>query len=64
MGGQVGDLADEIQAEESGIAEDAEEEIDIDSEEVFDIEGDDEVDATLRYRSQLIRRSRRCSCKN
>ena len=46
MGGQVGDLADEIQAEESGIAED-EEEIDIDSEEVFDIEGDDEVDATL-----------------
>ena len=29
MGGQVGDLADEIQAEESGIAED-EEEIDID----------------------------------
>jgi len=46
MGGQVGDLADEIQAEESGIAED-EEEIDMDSEEVFDIEGDDEVDATL-----------------
>jgi len=46
MGGQVGDLADEIQAEESGIAED-EEEIDIDSEEVFDIEGDDDVDATL-----------------
>ena len=46
MGGQVGDLADEIQAEESGIAED-EDEIDMDSEEVFDIEGDDEVDATL-----------------
>ena len=46
MGGQVGDLADEIQAEESGIAED-EEEIDVDSEEVFDIEGDDDVDATL-----------------
>ena len=47
MGGQVGDLADEIQAEQSGIAEDDEDEIDIDSEEVFDIEGDDEVDATL-----------------
>ncbi len=46
MGGQVGDLADEIQAEQSGIAED-EDEIDIDSEEVFDIEGSDEVDATL-----------------
>ena len=46
MGGQVGDLADEIQAEQSGIAED-EDEIDMDSEEVFDIEGDDEVDATL-----------------
>ena len=38
MGGQVGDLADEIQAEQSGIAEDDEDEIDIDSEEVFDIE--------------------------
>jgi len=47
MGGQVGDLADEVQAEESGVAEDAEEEIDINSEEVFDIEGDDDVDATL-----------------
>lgn len=47
MGGQTGDLMDEIQAEESGVAEDAEEEIDVDSEEVFDIEGDDEVDATL-----------------
>jgi len=47
MGGQVGDLADEVQAEESGIAEDDEEEIDIDSEEVFDIDGEDEVDATL-----------------
>ena len=46
MGGQVGEFVDEIQAEESGVAEDAEEEIDIDSEEVFDVEGDD-VDATL-----------------
>jgi len=45
-GGQTGDLMDEIQAEESGVAE-GEEEIDIDSEEVFDIEGDDDVDATL-----------------
>ncbi len=47
VGGQTGDLMDEIQAEESGVAEDSEEEIDVDSEEVFDIEGDDEVDATL-----------------
>ena len=47
MGGQVGDFAEEIQAEESGVAEDAEEEIDIDSEEVFDVQGDDDVDATL-----------------
>ncbi len=46
-GGQTGDLMDEIQAEESGVAEGEEEEIDIDSEEVFDIEGDDDVDATL-----------------
>jgi hypothetical protein len=46
MGGQVGDLADEIQAEQSGIAED-EDEIEMDSEEIFDIQGDDEVDATL-----------------
>jgi len=43
MGGQVGDLADEISAEHSGIAED-EEEINLDSEEVFDIEGDEEMD--------------------
>ena len=46
-GGQKGVLMDEIQAEESGVAEGEEEEIDIDSEEVFDIEGDDDVDATL-----------------
>jgi len=40
IGGQVGDLLDEINAEEQGVKE--EDEIDVDSEEVFDIGGDDE----------------------
>lgn len=40
-GSQVGDLMDEIDAEESGIAEDEEEFVD-DSEEVYDLSGDEE----------------------
>jgi hypothetical protein len=41
IGGQVGDLLDEINAEESRVREE-EDEMDIDSEEVFDIDGDEE----------------------
>jgi hypothetical protein len=44
MGGQVGDLADEITAEESGISEE-EDELDIDSEEIFDIDGADDQES-------------------
>ena len=46
IGGQVGDLLDEINAEEQGVSED-EDEIEVDSEEVFDIGGDDEVEGSL-----------------
>jgi hypothetical protein len=41
IGGQVGDLLDEINAEEQGVREE-EDEIEIDSEEVFDIGGDED----------------------
>ena len=41
IGGQVGDLLDEINAEEQGVSED-EDEIEVDSEEVFDIGGDED----------------------
>ena len=59
MGGQVGDLLDEINAEEEGVAED--EDIEVDSEEVFDIEGDEEEsepseeveDAVIRIEDKL-----------
>ena len=54
MGGQVGDLADEINAEESGISEE-EDEIDIDSEEIFDIDGDDESEAGDEVEDAVIR---------
>ena len=47
IGGQVGDLLDEINAEEQGVKEEEEDEIEIDSEEVFDIDGDDEVEGSL-----------------
>ena len=47
IGGQVGDLLDEINAEEQGVSEDDEDEIEVDSEEVFDIGGDDEVEGSL-----------------
>lgn len=47
IGGQVGDLLDEINAEEQGVKEDDEDEIEVDSEEVFDIGGDDEVEGSL-----------------
>lgn len=47
MGGQVGDLLDEINAEEEGVAEaEDDEDIEVDSEEVFDIEGDEEEDSS------------------
>ena len=47
MGGQVGDLLDEINAEEEGVAEaEGEDDIEVDSEEVFDIEGDEEEDSS------------------
>lgn len=42
IGGQVGDLLDEINAEEQGVREEEEDEIEIDSEEVFDIGGDED----------------------
>ena len=42
MGGQVGELMDEITAEEQGVSEDEDEQIDIESEEIFDIDGDSE----------------------
>jgi hypothetical protein len=54
MGGQVGDLADEINAEESGISEE-EDEIDIDSEEIFDIDGADESEAGDEVEDAVIR---------
>ena len=54
MGGQVGDLADEITAEESGISEE-EDEIDIDSEEIFDIDGADESEAGDEVEDAVIR---------
>ena len=54
MGGQVGDLADEINAEESGISEE-EDEIDIDSEEIFDIDGADENEAGDEVEDAVIR---------
>jgi len=61
IGGQVGDLLDEINAEEQGVSED-EDEIEVDSEEVFDIGGDDEFeddssdeveDAVIRIEDKL-----------
>ena len=42
MGGQVGDMMDEISAEESGVVEGDEEEVDFDDEEIMDIPGDEE----------------------
>ena len=61
MGGQVGDLLDEINAEEEGVAEAEDEDIEVDSEEVFDIEGDEEEnepseeveDAVIRIEDKL-----------
>lgn len=63
MGGQVGDLLDEINAEEEGVAEEeeAEDEIDVDSEEIFDIDGDEDEgssseeveDAVIRIEDKL-----------
>ena len=55
MGGQVGDLADEITAEESGISEEEDEQIDIDSEEIFDIDGADESEAGDEVEDAVIR---------
>ena len=45
MGGQVGQLADEITAEEQGVSEDEDEQIDIESEEIFDIDGEDSAES-------------------
>ena len=45
MGGQVGDLLDEINAEEEGVAEAEDDEVEVDAEEVFDIEGDEDEDS-------------------
>ena len=61
IGGQVGDLLDEINAEEQGVREEEEDEIDIDSEEVFDIGGDEDEfggeseveDAAIRIEDKL-----------
>jgi hypothetical protein len=62
MGGQVGDLLDEINAEEQGMTEDEEEDIDFGDEEVEfgsdedgeDLEGGDEVeDAVIRIEDKL-----------
>jgi hypothetical protein len=62
MGGQVGDLLDEINAEEEGMTEDEEEDIDFGDEEVEfgsdedseDLEGDDDVeDAVIRIEDKL-----------
>jgi hypothetical protein len=62
MGGQVGDLLDEINAEEEGMTEDEEEDIDFGDEEVEfgsdedgeDLEGGDEVeDAVIRIEDKL-----------
>jgi hypothetical protein len=59
MGGQVGQLADEITAEEQGVSEDEDEQIDIESEEIFDIDGEDSAesdeveDAVIRIEDKL-----------
>ena len=61
MGGQVGDLLDEINAEEEGVAEAEDDDIEVDSEEVFDIDGDEEEsssseeveDAVIRIEDKL-----------
>jgi hypothetical protein len=62
MGGQVGDLLDEINAEEEGMTEDEEEDIDFGDEEVEfgsdedgeDLEGDDDIeDAVIRIEDKL-----------
>lgn len=42
MGGQVGDMMDEISAEQSGVVEGEDEEIDFDDDEIMDIPGDEE----------------------
>jgi len=56
MGGQVGDLLDEINAEEEGVAEEEEDEIDVDSEEIFDIDGDeDEGSSSEEVEDAVIR---------
>lgn len=62
MGGQVGDLMDEITAEESGVMEeedeeldftDSEDDIEIGDEEDFGDEGDDNEDAIIRIEDKL-----------
>ena len=57
MGGQVGDLLDEINAEEEGVSEEeeAEDEIDVDSEEIFDIEGDEDEGSSEEVEDAVIR---------
>lgn len=57
MGGQVGDLLDEINAEEEGVAEEeeAEDEIDVDSEEIFDIDGDEDEGSSEEVEDAVIR---------
>jgi len=56
MGGQVGDLLDEINAEESGVTEEEEEEevFDLDSEEDEDM-GDDEGEASDEVEDAVVR---------
>lgn len=56
MGGQVGDLLDEINAEESGVTEEEEEEevFDLDSEEDEDL-GDDEGEASDEVEDAVVR---------
>lgn len=55
MGGQVGDLLDEINAEESGVTEEEEEEVfDLDSEEDEDL-GDDEGEASDEVEDAVVR---------
>lgn len=55
MGGQVGDLLDEINAEESGVTEEEEEEVfDLDSEEDEDM-GDDEGEASDEVEDAVVR---------
>ena len=57
MGGQVGDLLDEINAEEEGVSEEeeAEDEIDVDSEEIFDIDGDEDEGSSEEVEDAVIR---------